>query len=156
MKIKRDQVTGLVLVLLGIVLMAMISQFKKPITAESPGPKLIPGIAALGLIICGAGIFVKGCRQKEADAMVISKKGLVRMLITFAALWLYILGLQFVGFLIATPFLVFGLTWYFGKASGVELKPLMVVVFSIAVTAVIWAMYVPLFGMELPVGSLFE
>ena len=134
MKIKRDQVTGLVLVLLGIVLMAMISQFKKPITAEYPGPKLMPGIAALGLIICGAGIFVKGCRQKEADAMVISKKGLVRMLITFAALWLYILGLQFVGFLIATPFLVFGLTamavqaaaqYYnpkFGKVSAEEVS----------------------------------
>jgi hypothetical protein len=156
MKIKRDQVTGLALVVLGIVLMVLISQFKKPITAEYPGPKLMPGIAALGLIICGAGIFVKGCRQKEADKQVISGKGLVRMLVTFAALWLYILGLQFVGFLIATPFLVFGLTWYFSKASGVELKPLMVVVFSIAVTAVIWAMYVPLFGMELPVGSLFE
>ena len=156
MKIKRDQVTGLALVVLGIVLMVLISQFKKPITAEYPGPRLMPGIAAVGLIICGLGIFVKGCRQKEADKQVISGKGLVRMLITFAALWLYILGMQFLGFLITTPFLVFGLTWYFSKASGVELKPLMVVVFSIAVTAVIWAMYVPLFGMELPVGSLFE
>jgi len=34
MKIKRDQVTGLALVILGIVLMVLISQFKKPITAE--------------------------------------------------------------------------------------------------------------------------
>ena len=156
MKIKRDQVTGLALVILGIVLMVLISQFKKPITAEYPGPRLMPGIAALGLIICGLGIFVKGCRQKEADKQVMSKKGLVRMLITFAALWLYILGMQFLGFLITTPFLVFGLTWYFSKASGVSLKPWIVIVFSIAVTAVIWAMYVPLFGMELPVGSLFE
>ena len=67
MKIKRDQITGLVLVILGIVLLIMIGQFKKPITAEYPGPKLMPGIAALGMIICGLGIFIKGCRQKEAD-----------------------------------------------------------------------------------------
>ena len=156
MKIKRDQITGLVLVILGIVMLVLISQFKKPITAEYPGPRLMPGIAALGLIICGLGIFVKGCRQKEADKQIISKKGLVRMLIAFAALWLYILGMKYLGFLISTPLLVFGLTWYFAKASGVSLKPWIVIVFSIAVTAVIWAMYVPLFGLELPVGALFE
>ncbi len=156
MKIKRDQITGIVLVILGIVLLILISQFKKPITAEYPGPRLMPGIAAIGLIICGLGIFVKGCRQKDADKVVLTGKGLLRIVITFAALCLYIFAMQYLGFLIVTPFLVFGLTWYFGKASNVNLKLWVVIVFSIAVTAVIWGMYVPLFGMELPVGSLFE
>ena len=64
--------------------------------------------------------------------------------------------MRFLGFLITTPFLVYGLTTYFAKASKVETKLWVRIVFALAVTGVIWAMYVPLFGMELPVGELFE
>ena len=156
MKVKRDQITGLALVILGIVMLVLISQFKKPITAEYPGPRMMPGIAAIGMIICGLGIFVNGCRQKTADKTVITKAGMLRVVITFAALCLYILGMQYLGFLIVTPLLVFGLAVYFAKASNVEVKIWVCIVFAVAVTAIIWAMYVPLFGMELPVGSLFE
>ena len=156
MKIKRDQITGLALVILGIVLFVLIGQFKKPMTAEYPGPKLMPGIAAFGLVVCGLGIFVKGCMQKTADAVVIAKAGMLRIVITFAALCLYILGMKYLGFLIVTPFLVYGLTTYFAKSTGVETKLWVRIVFALVVTGVIWAMYVPLFGMELPVGELFE
>ncbi|MBQ7488361.1 MAG: tripartite tricarboxylate transporter TctB family protein [Clostridia bacterium] len=156
MKVKRDQITGAVLVVLGIVVIGLISQFSKPITAEYPGPRLMPGIAALGLVICGLGTFVNGCRQKEADAIILTKEGMIRVIITFAALWVYILGLQYLGFLIVTPVLVYGLTTYFAKASNAETKLWVRIVFALAVTFVIWFMYVQLFGMELPVGSLFE
>ncbi|MBQ9009495.1 MAG: tripartite tricarboxylate transporter TctB family protein [Clostridia bacterium] len=156
MKVKSDQITGAALVILGIVFFGLISQFSKPITAEYPGPKLVPGIAALGLIICGLGVFVNGCRQKTEDKVVLTKAGFIRVIVTFAALWLYILGLTYLGFLIVTPVLVFGLTTYFAKASNVETKLWVRIVFALAVTFVIWFMYVQLFGMELPVGSLFE
>ena len=156
MKVKRDQITGLVLVVLGIVFFVLISQFRKPMTAEYPGPKLMPGIAALGLVICGLGVFVNGCRQKTADKIALSKKGLLRVVIVFAALWLYILGMRYLGFLIVTPFLVYGLTTYFAKASKVETKLWVRIVFAVGVTLVIWLMYVQLFEMELPIGELFE
>ena len=156
MKIKRDQITGLVLMIAGIVFFTLIGQFKKPMTLEYPGPRLMPGIAAFGLVVCGLGIFVNGCKQKEADKVVLTKTGLLRIVITFVALCLYILGMQYLGFLIVTPLLVFGLAVYFAKASHVEVKIWVCIVFAVAVTAIIWAMYVPLFGMELPVGSLFE
>lgn len=156
MKVKRDQITGLVLVILGAVVFIMASQFKKPLTAEYPGPKLMPFIAAFGLVVCGMGIFVKGCKQKEADKLPVNGKGMIRIVVTFAVLCLYIFGMRFLGFLIVTPFLVFGLTLYFAKASGVEVKIWVAALFALAVTGIIWAMYVPLFGMELPVGELFE
>ena len=156
MKIKRDQITGFCLVLLGIILFVLISQFKKPMTAEYPGPKLMPGIAAFGLVVCGIGVFMNGCRQKTEDRVIITKAGMLRIIISFAALCLYILGMKYLGFLIVTPFLVYGLTTYFAKATGVETKLWARIVFALAVTAIIWAMYVPLFGMELPVGELFE
>ena len=156
MKVKRDQITGLALVVLGIVFMVLISQFKKPLTAEYPGPKLMPGIAALGLIICGLGVFVNGCRQKAADKVILIKAGLLRVVIVFAALCLYIFAMKYLGFLIVTPFLVYGLTTYFAKASKAETKWWVRVIFAVGVTLVIWLMYVQLFEMELPIGELFE
>ena len=95
MKIKRDQITGLVLVILGIVFFAMISQFKKPMTLEYPGPKLMPGIAAFGLVVCGAGFFVKGCMQKTADKIILTKTGMLRVVISFVTLCVYILALPY-------------------------------------------------------------
>ena len=156
MKVKRDQVTGLVLVALGIVIFIMTSQFRKPMTLEYPGPKLMPSIAAFGMVVCGLGIFIKGCRDKDSGKIPLSRQGLLRVIITFAALCLYIFAMKYLGFLIVTPFLVFGLTMYFAKASGVDVKIWAVALFAVAVTGIIWAMYVPLFGMELPIGELFE
>ena len=155
MKIKRDQITGLALILVGVVFAVLISQFKTPFTPEYPGPKLLPGIGVFGLIVCGLGVFVNGCRQQEPDKVVLTASGLVRVVITFAILCAYILLMKFLGFLIVTPFVVFGITYYFSKASSVEIKLWVNILFSLAVTFIIWGMYVLLFGMTLPTGQIF-
>lgn len=156
MKIKRDQITGLVLVILGVIVFAMISQFETPFTPSYPGPSLLPGIGAFGLVVCGAGVFVTGCLQKGEDKEFMPKGGWLRMGASFAALCAYVLAMKYVGYLVATPFLLYGLTTYFAKASGMATKLWTRIVFSIVVSVAIWAMYVPLFGMTLPAGLLFE
>ena len=156
MKIKRDQITGLVLIVLGVVFAVLISQFKKPFTPEYPGPMLLPGIGVFGLIVCGAGILANGFRQKGEDKAFVSKAGWVRMLAAFAILCAYILGMKYLGFLIVTPFVLFGITTYFSAASGIKTKLWVNILFSVAVSAFIWFMYVKLFSMTLPAGILFE
>ena len=69
MKVKRDQLTGAVLVIAGLFFAYLISQFKTPFTPQYPGPSLLPGIGAFGLIVCGAGIFVQGCLKKDEDSL---------------------------------------------------------------------------------------
>ena len=64
--------------------------------------------------------------------------------------------MKYLGYLIVTPFLLYGLTTYFAKASGMNTRLWVRIVFSIVVAVAIWAMYVPLFGMTLPEGLLFE
>jgi len=155
-KIKRDQVTGVVLIILGVVFAVLISQFKKPFTPEYPGPMLLPGIGVFGLVVCGAGILVKGFRQTEEDKTFVTKAGWIRMLITFAILCAYIFAMKYLGFLLVTPFVLFGITTYFSVGSGVKTKLWVNIVFSIAVSVFIWFMYVKLFGMTLPDGILFE
>ena len=155
MKIKRDQFTGLLLVVMGIIFAILTAKFKTPFTAEYPGPKMLPGIAIFGLIVCGAGVFVSGCRQKKEDAVFVNLRGWIRILGTFAILCVYVFLLKFLGFLIVTPFCLFALVTFFTKESPFESKLVTRIIFSVLVTLVIYGMYVPLFGMTLPSGLLF-
>ena len=66
-KIRRDHVTGLALIILGVVVAVLVMQFKKPMTAAYPGPKLFPLIAAFGFVACGLGIFIEGCLSKKEE-----------------------------------------------------------------------------------------
>ena len=156
MKIKRDQITGVVLIIIGIVFAFLTSQFEKPFTPEYPGPKLFPAIAEFGLIVCGAGVFMNGCNQKNADKIFVNMAGFIRIVITFAILCAYVLAMKYVGFLAASPVVLYILTTYFSKASSLPTKLWARIVFSIAVSVIIYAMYVPLFGMTLPGGLLFD
>jgi hypothetical protein len=156
LKVKRDQLTGAILILMGIVFGYLTHQFSKPFTAAYPGPKAIPYLAVFGLIVCGLGIFIKGCRQKEEDKVFLVKAGYVRILVTFLVLCAYVFLMKYLGYLIVTPFVVFGLTTYFSKASKIETRLWVRIVFSLVVSFFIWFMYVKLFSMTLPSGLLFD
>lgn len=156
MNIKRDQVVGLALIAIGIVFAILISQFETPFTPEYPGPKAMPGLGVFGLIVCGAGVFVNGCRQKDGDKIFVDVAGWMRILVTFAILCVYVFLMKYLGFIVVTPPILFGLTTYFSKASNMETKLVNRIIFAVAVTAIIYVMYVPLFGMTLPSGLLFE
>lgn len=156
MKIKRDQATGIALILLGVFFGFLTSQFKKPFTPEYPGPKLMPFLAVVMLVVCGIGVFVNGCRQSKEDAVFLSKGGWVRVIVSFAVLCVYVLALKYVGFLISTPIVLYAVTTYFAKASKIETKLWVRIVFAVVVSVLIWFMYVKLFSMPLPEGLLFE
>lgn len=156
MKANRDQITGAVLVLIGLAFFYLISQFKTPFTAAYPGPKLMPGIAVFGLVVCGTGIFVNGCRQKAKDKALMSRAGMIHIAVSFLILCAYVLAMKYVGFVIASMAVLYVLTTYFSKASSLPTKPWARVLFSAAVSLIVYCMYVPLFGMTLPVGLLFE
>ena len=74
MKLKRDQITGAVLVLLGIIVAVLVSQFKVPFAASYPGPKALPMIAVAGFIVCGAGIFVESTKSQKEEPVFLVKE----------------------------------------------------------------------------------
>ena len=156
MKIKRDQITGVILIAIGVFFAILTSQFETPFTMEYPGPKMLPGIAEFGMIVCGAGVFVKGCTQKDADKVFVNVRGWIRILVSFAILCVYILGMKYLGFLVCTPFITFALVTFFTKESVFEGKLVTRIIYSVLVTAIIYVMYVKLFSMGLPTGLFFE
>jgi len=154
MKIKMDQITGAVFILLGIIVAVLVSRFSVPMTAKYPGPKLLPSIAAFGFIVCGGGIFVESCVNKKEQKTVMLPAGWIKMGICFAVLCLYVLLMKYFGFLIVTPVVLVTLVSLFSKGYLCSWKGR--ILFSAVVTAVIYVIYVYAFGLGLPAGMIFE
>lgn len=153
MKLSRDQITGAFIVLLGIYICFAISGYSVPFTPEYPGPKALPGLAAFGFIVCGAGIFINGCQKKD-DKVFLTKEGWLKLLVNVVLLAVYILVMKYAGFFIATPIVLFGFSTWYGK--GYRTTILSRIIFSVAVTVVVYLAYHVAFGYNLPAGLFFE
>jgi len=152
MKISRNQITGALLVVLGIVVIIMVSKFNIDMTAEYPGPKLFPLISAVGFIGLGIGIFFQ---KDDSKKIAISKQMVIRIAILFALTILYIMGLKFFGFLLTSPIYVFVTALLFTKASEVNKSKIWhLIIFAVVVTAVVYLVYTKAFSLRLPRGKL--
>ncbi|MDO5417869.1 MAG: tripartite tricarboxylate transporter TctB family protein [Lachnospiraceae bacterium] len=154
MKIKRDQLTGAVLVILGIIVFLMTTTFSLPITASYPGPRMLPSIAAFGFVACGLGIFVEGTFSKKEEKVYLVKAGWIRVAITLLVIAAYIAGMTVVGYLITTPIILYVMTTMFAKGSKSTVKGR--ILFSVLVAVIIYVIYVYAFGLTLPAGMLFD
>ena len=153
MKVNRDQITGALIFALGIFVFFSIQGYKVPFTAAYPGPMAIPGLAGIGFLICGAGIFIQGCKKKGRKPFL-SLNGWKRLGISIAMLALYILGLTYIGFWPSTVLCLYAFCTYYAK--GYETKIWQRILFSVAFTVVVFLVYEVLFGYTLPVGAFFE
>lgn len=153
MKLKRDQITGAMLVILGIVVAVMVSQFKVPFSVAYPGPKALPMIAVIGFIICGAGIFVESTKSEKEEPVFLVREGWIRIASSILLLAVYILGMKYVGYLIATPIICYLLTTLYAKGGKSTLKGRLI--YTVALTVIIYVIYVYAFGLSVPVGELF-
>ena len=153
MKIKRDQVAGAILVILGIIVFVMTNQMSTPFSLSYPGPKALPMIAAFGFVVCGAGVFLEGCKQKADEKVFMAKEGWIKILGAMAVLAVYVFAASLIGYLITTPFVTYALTTMFAKGSNSTLKGR--IIFSVLISVIIYVIYTYVFGLGLPSGSLF-
>lgn len=153
MKCNRDQITGAVTCILGIIVFIMIQGYKVPFSASYPGPQALPGLAAFGFVVCGAGIFIGGCK-KSGMPVFLSLNGWKRLVISIAMLALYILGLTYIGFWISTVLCLYAFCTYYAK--GYVTKVWQRILFAVIFTVVVFLVYEVLFGYTLPVGAFFE
>ena len=153
MKGKRDQITGVVLVILGIVVFLMTTTFSIPITPSYPGPRMLPDIAAFGFVICGSGIFIESVVNKKEGITYLTKEGWFRAGNVFLIIIAYIAGMLAVGYFITTPVIIYIMTTLFAKGSSSTRKGR--ILFSIITSVIIYLIYVFVFGLTLPSGLLF-
>lgn len=151
--IKRDQVVGVFLIVIGLIAGYLNSQLSIDMTFEYPGPKLFPYIGIFGLIVCGAGMFVESTKTKKPQDPFILKEGWIKLGKTFLVLVFYLVGLKYVGYLIATPFVLLILSTMFARDKSSKLSSR--IIFSILATILVYIPYIYVFSMQLPKGEIF-
>jgi len=150
---KKDRLIGLISLLLGGIAFAltmMIQVSASSASASEPGPKLFPMIASVLLIGCGLGLMLQ--KQKDYDPYM-TKEQVQRLCTLFGVFVLYCVGLHFLGFVIATPVLLFlTMTMFAGEK---KLSLIVRLLYSVGLTAVIYLAFVVALKTNIPSGLLF-
>lgn len=155
MKLRRDTVTGIVGLVFCVIALVLIQQIRQPVNLLEPGPRLMPYVAVFLIAVTSVAILIQGIKDRDKEEKPYFPKGGVKKIVrSLVLLTSYSLALYFVGFLPSTPFATFAFMYDLKGNSKVKL--LTAVIFSIAVTLGLYAMFAFGFQVKLPTGILFE
>lgn len=149
----RDRAVGGVLMMIGAVtaLATKAMQVKMRLSAGDPGPKLFLYIAAVGLMVCGAGIILS--RVPDTKMLVMGKKQWGKFVFLFLVLIGYLLGLKYLGFIISTPLAAFVLIYVLKKEKKINLAG--AAAYALILTGALYLVFVKLLSIVLPRGLFF-
>lgn len=150
MKIKRDHLVGGILVALGIAAIIMSLQIPVKGSSTDPGSQLFPMMASILLTVCGAGVLISAAKSEEKTFLL--PQGWKKLLLAFGCMILYIVALNFVGFIFSTPVFLFIIMTMLADGQKVEIWKK--VLYSLAVTALSWYLFQQVLSMNLPRGAL--
>jgi len=153
---QRDFGVGFAVLLIGCVIYFVILPWQLEIStyegSVTPAlfPKLASGaIALLGLIMTLQAL-LKGPKQTAGpQALTLKQLGMVIGALFINAV--YILAMAWLGFLAATPIFLFGFMAFMGARNIWKM-----ILFSLAVTFIVYYCFGTLIKVPLPVGYLFE
>lgn len=148
----KERVGGFVFAVFGVLVALFAGQIRMPVNSNEPGPRLFPYIAGFGMMLCGIGMMLtapKGENKKQ----FLTKTGWVRLLKMAVLLFLYYLGLKFIGFIIST--LVFTAVIILLLADGKKINKIASVIVAVVTTTAIYLLFDKVFQIQLPVGIIF-
>lgn len=154
MKMRHDMVTGIVGLLTCIFFFIMTQQVRQPANLLEPGPRLLLYVAIFLIGISSIALIVKGYKEREiAEKPYFPKGGVIKVTKSFLMLVIYAVAMTYLGFVITTPFAT--AAFIYDLKGNSEVKPVSIVIISVVVTAVLYAMFVFAFQIKLPAGVLF-
>ena len=118
------------------------------------GPEFFPRYMAAGLFVCSLVLFIQALRtdpKKDKPAPTVSplNKGMQRLFAGIAIIVVYALCWEPLGFLIATPLAMSGMMLLLGYR-----RYLMMAIFSIGTTAVVFGAFRIFLNVDMPLGIL--
>lgn len=150
-KLNKQQGLALFYIALGILVAYVTNDIRAlfRVASEDVGPKMFPYCCAAGLVFCGIGKFLTSRDAKSKPFL--DKQGWLRLAVIFLVMVAYVAGLTYLGFIIATPFMLFGLTYML--ADGKKLVWWQVLLFALIMTAAVYFAFTKLMNVMLPAGE---
>ena len=150
---KKNQVLGMVILLVGIVFVVLTTQIPVRSITDDPGPRVFPYFACSILIISGIGImFGKKARAGSGEPFL-TKDGWKRVGILTGLFVLYAVGLAILGFFIATPIMLY--LFYHVVAGPTRRSVLRGLIFSAVSFVAIYLVFARVLHSFLPPGMIF-
>lgn len=156
-KANRDIVTGIVGIIAVIIFAIFTANLRKVPNLIEPGPTLMPYVALALILLSSIMLLIQGLknRQKNVEQKpYFPNGGGKKVFFGFLELVVYAIALTLVGFLISTPFAMFSFVNTL-KGSG-KVTWWQNLLISVAVTAVLYLVFVVGFQIKLPQGILFK
>ncbi len=155
MKTQRsvDLVSGSMLTLMGLVVLAAATQITGGMGMEDRlPPRTLPYLVG-GATFVGGLLLIWEARQYRGPAMPVNWpawSGMIRNLVTMAALVAYVALLDVLGTPLATTLFVFGLIWYLRRS-----RPLSALIIGVVCGLTIHFLFMQFLELSLPLGILF-
>jgi putative tricarboxylic transport membrane protein len=153
----NDSVWGALIILLGAAILFHIRTFPT-IPGQDYGPALFPGVIAVGLLVCGAGLVRKGLaarRHRGADSTWVawdawtrSRRHAIAFGVVIGVNVLYVALVDRLGFVVTGVLYLSAMFTVFG------VRPRWVIPLAVAVTLVIHYAFYKLLHVPLPWGVL--
>ncbi|MGE4352612.1 MAG: tripartite tricarboxylate transporter TctB family protein [Oscillospiraceae bacterium] len=149
----QDKIVALTLLVLGILIFALTARINLNIKLASgdPGPRFFPYISAVGLILCGGGLLLSNIH--DSKMLTLNKNNWKNLFKLSLLLLLYMLGLKTLGYLISTPIITFLLIRVL--AYGKKINGIVLTLFSLLLTGLLYGLFVHILNIMLPTGMLF-
>jgi putative tricarboxylic transport membrane protein len=147
-----DIVMGCVFALLGIFIIYASTLIEGGAAHKLP-PETFPRVVGILLLLCGAGLALKGWSIRGTDLPIEwpDRQGFRTLVVTLVSLVIYIAVMDWLGLPLAT-FLYLFLSMLYLKPS----KWLLALVISVITAVISYYLFINLLGLSFPTGSLFD
>lgn len=154
-KLNRNIITGITGIIACAIFAVFTANLRKVPNLIEPGPTLMPYVALALILLSSVMLLIQGIRDRQKEEKPYFPKGGFKKLLTgFIELVLYAIALTLFGFRISTPFAMFA---FVNTLKGEEKVPWWLnVIISIAVTVILYLIFVVGFQIKLPQGLLFK
>ncbi len=152
---KSEKITGVVILALGITMVILTSLIPVKTFSDDPGPRIFPYLGSFLLVISGLGIlFTKSKKEKSVkDEPFLTKEGWKRAGIMTSLFIIFALALKFLGFLIATPVMLY--LFYRQIAGPEKTRPVKGIIYSLITFAAVYVVFSKVLNSFLPPGIFF-
>lgn len=146
----KDRITGFVGLIFCMFFAWQTTMIRKVPNAVEPGPKMMPILAISIIAFCSIALILT---NKPNSKPYFPPGGIKKITIGFLSLLIYGISLSIIGFKIATPFAMVGFV-YLLKGEH-KVRPIIAIINGIAVTVLLYLIFVVGFSIQLPTGILF-
>ena len=130
----HDGLIGTVLLVLSLAVLWHIRTFP-PVPGQDYGSAMFPGVIAVGLALCSAGLVWQGFREKQPWIQVgegmRSGRHVLAFFIAIAGMIFYIMLADQLGFIVCSIVILVALQWATGVPWGLNLLAALVATFAI-------------------------